>query len=386
MSLDVFRGATIASMMLVNNPGTWSHIYEPLEHAPWHGWTFTDTIFPFFLWIVGVAIPFSLGRKVEQGAPRSQLVRRIFRRSLTLIAIGIFLNAFTYFLNGFFSPKHEGFGWWMNQMVEHVRYPGVLQRIGVCYLFASLIFLNTKVRGQIIWTGILLAVYWVLMKCVPVPGYGAGIMEVHGNFSEFIDMMVFNGHVFRDSTTYDPEGVISTIPAIATTLFGILTGQILRSEKSNAAEKTAWLFVMGCLLMFSAELMKFWMPINKRLWTSSYTVLMAGLAMNVFAVYYWLIDVKGFKKWAKPLAIYGMNAITVFILAGVIGRISVDVKLSDGTTPVKTFLYEHSFNLLYTHHFVAVETASMLWGLVVYMGGLYLVAWLLYRRQWFLRL
>ena len=253
MSLDVFRGATIASMMLVNNAGDWNHIYEPLEHAPWHGWTSTDTIFPFFLWIVGVAIPFSLGRKMEQGSDRSKLVLGIFRRSLTLIAIGIALNALTFFLSIFLSPKHEGASYWMHQLVEHVRYPGVLQRIGVCYLFASLIFLNTKVRGQIIWTGLLLAVYWILMKCIPVPGFGAGVMDLHGNFSEFIDTMVFNGHVFRDSTTYDPEGVISTIPAIATTLLGILTGQLLRCEKSSQAEKTAWLFVAGIILIFAAN-------------------------------------------------------------------------------------------------------------------------------------
>ncbi|MDB6027626.1 MAG: hypothetical protein JWM68_3849 [Verrucomicrobiales bacterium] len=385
MSLDVFRGATIASMMLVNNPGTWDHLYEPLEHAPWHGWTFTDTIFPFFLWIVGVAIPFSLGRKVEEGADRSKLFLGILRRSLILIAIGVALNSFTYFLSIFLSPNHEGVGYWMNQLVEHVRYPGVLQRIGVCYFFASLIFLNTKIRGQIIWTGALLAIYWILMKCVPVPGYGAGVMDLHGNFSEFIDTMVFNGHVFRDSKTYDPEGVISTIPAIATTLFGILTGQFLRCEKTNSTEKTAWLFVVGSLLMFAAEIMSFWMPINKRLWTSSYSVLMAGLAMNVFAVYYWLVDVKGYKTWAKPLAIYGMNAITVFILAGVLGRISVDLKVSDGKIALKTYLYEHTFGMLATNKLVAPETASMFWGLIVYMFGLYLVAWFLYRRKWFLR-
>ncbi len=385
MSLDVFRGATIASMMLVNNAGNWDHVYEPLEHAPWHGWTFTDTIFPFFLWIVGVAIPFSLGRKLDEGGDRSSLVLRILKRSLILIGIGIALNSLTYFLSVFLSPRHEGFGYWMNQLVEHVRYPGVLQRIGVCYLFASLIFLNTKLRGLILWTIGLLAFYWVLMKCVPVPGYGTGVMDLHGNFSEFVDMMVFNGHVFRDSTTYDPEGVISTIPAIATTLFGILTGQFLRCEKTNPTEKTAWLFTVGSVLIFASGLMSFWMPINKRLWTSSYSVLMAGLAMNVFAIYYWLVDVKGYQKWAKPFAIYGMNAITVFILAGVLGRLSVDIKVEGGKVALKTFLYDHTFGLLASQKVVAPETASMLWGLIVYMFGLYLVAWFLYRRKWFLR-
>jgi predicted acyltransferase len=236
-----------------------------------------------------------------------------------------------------------------------------------------------------IWTGALLVVYWILMKCVPVPGYGAGVMETHGNFSEFIDTLVFNGHVFRGSTTFDPEGTVSTIPAIATTLFGILAGQFLRSEKTNATEKTAWLFVVGSVLMFVGGIMNFWMPINKTLWTSTYSVFMAGLAMNVFAVYYWLVDVKGYKTWAKPLAIYGMNAITVFILAGVLGRITNEIKVSEGKVALKTYLYEHTFGMLYTKHIVAIETASMLWGLIVYMFGLYLVAWFLYRRKWFLR-
>lgn len=390
MSLDVFRGATIASMMLVNNPGSWDHVYPPLEHAPWHGWTFTDTVFPFFLWIVGVAVPFSIGRRVEAGERRDELVFKIFKRAIVLFAVGLFLNAFSYFWKGAFSLEGHGFGYWMSEMAKHVRYPGVLQRIGICYLFAGLIFLNTKIRGQMIWTAALLAIYTVLMRFGPaIFGFNSpDLYAVHGNFSEWIDTMVFNGHVFRDSTTYDPEGIISTIPAIATTLFGILTGHLLRCQKFSATEKTVWLFVGGTLLMFAGNLFALWQPINKRLWTASYSIFMAGLAMNVFAVYYWLVDIKGWRAWAKPLAIYGMNAITVFVLAGLIGRLTIEIKVAGGKMVLKTWLYNHTFGALADPkgiNLLSADVASMLWGLIVYCFGLYLVAYVMYRRKWFVK-
>src|ERR1039458_9555048 len=175
MSLDVFRGATMAAMLLVNNPGDWDHIYSQLDHAAWNGWTFTDLIFPFFLWIVGVAIPLSMGRRLENGEPRQKAVLRILRRSAIIIALGLALNGFPY--------NH----------LSTIRLPGVLQRIGVCYLFASLIFINTGIRGQAISIVCLLTGYWLLMALMPVPGWGHGILDEHGNFSEFVDTLLLNG-------------------------------------------------------------------------------------------------------------------------------------------------------------------------------------------------
>lgn len=282
MSLDVFRGATIAAMMLVNNPGDWSAAYSPLLHASWHGWTFTDTVFPFFLWIVGVAIPLSIVRRLEQGQSRRELFTHAVRRAAILFGLGLFLNSFGYLIDG--SLLRDGLGDWLHHYLTTVRIPGVLQRIAVCYLAAIAVFLLTEVRGQIITVGALLLVYWLLMALVPVPGYGAGVLEKEGNFSQFIDNLLLNGpligtHVWKSSGTWDPEGIVSTLPAIATCLFGVLTGHLLRQPWSPAV-RTSWIFTGGSVLMFAGQLMHLWLPINKNIWTSSYSVFMAGLAMK----------------------------------------------------------------------------------------------------------
>ena len=249
MSLDVFRGVTIASMMLVNNPGNWSAAYAPLLHAPWHGWTFPDTIFPFFIWIVGVAVPLSTARRLEQGQSRRQLFLHALRRAAIIFALGFFLNSFTYFIDG--SMAKLGFANWLHEYLTNVRVPGVLQRIAVCYLVAMAIFLRTGIRGQILWTGGLLAGYWLLMAFGPFPvnvhgqaRYISGLFEKGDNFSAFVDNLLLNGpvigtHVWKTARTWDPEGIVSTIPAIGTCLFGILAGHLLRSRRS-AAEKTSW--------------------------------------------------------------------------------------------------------------------------------------------------
>ena len=358
MSLDVFRGGTIAAMMLVNNPGTWDHIYAPLDHAEWHGWTFTDLIFPFFLWIVGVAIPLSMGKRLEAGEARGKMLWRIARRSLILIGLGLLLNGISY--------------WFFDK----ARIPGVLQRIGVCYFFASVIFLNTKIRGQIIAIVVLLAGYWLAMAFYPVPGFGAGRYTEHGNFCEYVDLLVLDHHT-AGGNSWDPEGVFSTLPAIATVLFGILTGHLLRARKSME-EKTAWLFVIGNVLLFVGSVMNMALPINKKLWTSSYAVFMAGMAMNIFAVCYWLVDVKQHRSWVKPLAIYGMNAITVFFLTGLLGRIILKVQVHGVT--LQKWIYDTLFAPLTSDPRNSSLLHAIAWTLMMYG-----VAWVMYRRKWFVR-
>lgn len=396
MSLDVFRGATIAAMILVNNPGNWSAIYKPLDHAAWHGWTFTDLIFPFFLWIVGVAIPLSTARRLEQGQSRRQLLLHALRRAIIIFALGFFLNSFSHLIDG--SLFRDGFSAWLHHYATTVRVPGVLQRIGICYFIATLIFLGAGIRGQLFWTAGLLASYWLLMIVGPLLGCGTGGLGEQGNFCEYVDNLVLNGetigtHVWSGGKTWDPEGIFSTVPAIATTLFGILTGHLLRSRQMPET-KTAWLFVAGNLLLFAGVVMHIWLPINKKLWTSSYAVFMAGMAMNCFAVCYWLVDVQGWRKWARPFAVYGMNAITVFMLAGLLGRISLSVKLTNAAgekIALKTCLYNHlcaPFASPDTAPFFAFlaspRNASLMWALI-YVVGLYLVAYLMYRRKWFLK-
>jgi predicted acyltransferase len=384
MSLDVFRGATIAGMMLVNNPGAWDATYAQLEHAEWHGWTFTDLIFPFFVWIVGVAIPLSTARRLEQGQTRHQLLLHALRRSLIIFALGFFLNSFSFFIDG--SMFREGWIAWSHNYATTVRIPGVLQRIAVCYLAATFIFLRTRVRGQVISVTVLLAGYWLLMTAGPWLGLGAPGYEKGANFAQYVDEKVLTGpvigiHVWKVARTWDPEGLISTLPAIATCVFGVLTGHLLRSQLVAEA-KTAWLFTAGNLLLLMGLVLGIWLPINKSLWTSSYSVFMAGMALNCFGVCYWLIDVQGWRRWAKPFAIYGMNAITVFVLAGILGRLGLAIKVTESTgkgVALQPYLYQKFFAPLATP-----KNASLIWALIC-VALLYLVAYALYRRKWFIR-
>jgi predicted acyltransferase len=255
------------------------------------------------------------------------------------------------------------------------------------------IFLRTGVRGQIWWTAALLLVYWLLMAFAPFPvnvhgqtRYISGVFERGDNFSAYVDSVLLNGpvigtHVWRSTKPWDPEGIVSTLPAIATCLFGVLTGHLLRAKRSQS-EKTAWLMVVGALLMWLGELLNLWLPINKSIWTSSYAVFMAGLAMICFGVYYWFVDVKGCRTFAKPFAIYGMNAITVFVLSGLLGRLIVEVKfpgVEGKSVALKTILYDNLFVPL-----ASPKNASLLWALM-WVAMLYLVAWVMYRKKWFVK-
>src|ERR1039457_2926364 len=216
VSLDAFRGATIALMVLVNNAGSGRDSYRQLEHAAWHGWTITDTVFPSFLWIVGVAITLSLGKRLAAGIPKSRLIVQIARRAAVLFVFGLAVYAFPNFNLG------------------TQRILGVLQRIAICYLIVSVIYLFTRVRGQILWIVGLFAAYWMMMTLIPVPGYGPGRLDVEGNFAHYIDRLVLGAHNYANTRTWDPEGVVSTLPAIATALFGVLAGQILRLRRGLA--------------------------------------------------------------------------------------------------------------------------------------------------------
>jgi predicted acyltransferase len=365
LSLDVFRGATIAAMIMVNNPGSWSHIYGPLRHADWHGWTFTDLIFPFFLFIVGVAIVYAFSRHVQEGMPKKGLYIKIIRRTLILFALGIFLNGFPFF------------------ELSTLRIPGVLQRIAVCYFFTAIIFLHTDIKGQVGWTIGLLLAYWGLMEWVPVPGIGAGLYEKGANFSNYVDGLVFGNHVWQYSKPWDPEGLISTLPAISTTLFGVLTGHWLRSDKSPL-EKTVWMLLAGNFALWLGTFWNYWLPINKNIWTSSYTVAMAGLALIVLAFCYFFIDVRGYKRWSKPFIIYGINAITVYVLSGVVAKLTIIIKV--GTTAegqsiaLKTWLYQNVFA-----SWLSPINASLAYS-IGFILVMYLVAWIMYKKNIFIKI
>lgn len=372
VSLDAFRGATIAGMLLVNNPGSWNDVYAPLDHAPWNGWTPTDMIFPFFLWIVGVAMTLSFARRVEQGADRGELFRHVVIRAAVIFGVGIFLVMFPF---GLLPEHHFSFA--------KMRIPGVLQRIGLCYLVAGAIFLRTGWRGQLAWVVWLLAGYWALLVLVPVPGYGAGVLEPTGNLCWWIDSHMLAGHTWSGAPApgFDPEGILSTLPAIATTLLGVLAGQLMRRWSGGAL--TMRLLGGGLALLALGALMSLVLPINKNLWTSSYAVFMAGWAMALLAVFHWLIDVRGWSRWAQPLVIYGTNALLMFVSAGVLGRLLNLIKWTgaDGQgITLKGYIYQHVFVPL-----ASPVNASLLYALAFVLLH-FAFAWFLWRKKWFVKI
>jgi predicted acyltransferase len=352
VSLDVFRGGTMALMVLVNNSGDGAHTYGPLQHSEWNGWTLTDTVFPAFLWIVGVAITLSLGKRMAAGVARRTLFLQVLRRAAILYVLGLVVYAYP-----------------LNLSTQ--RWLGVLQRIAICYLIASAIYLTTGVRGQIIWIVSLLGGYWLLMKLVPVPGYGAGDLAVGHNLSNYIDQVVLGRHNYAGTKAWDPEGIVSTLPSIATALFGIMAGHILLLRR-ELAERTTWLFVCGNILIALGLIANIWLPINKKLWTSSFSLFMAGLDFVVFAICLWLVDGRGYKRAVKPLVIMGMNAITVYMISELL-----DEALSA----------MHWREPLYRAVFVPLASpmnASLLYA-ISYTLVLWLIAFGMYRRGWFWR-
>ena len=359
VSLDVFRGITIAGMVLVNNPGSWEHIYWPLEHAAWSGWTPTDLVFPFFLFIVGVSITLALGKRLEVGGGNRDVYLKIIKRTLIIFAIGLFLNGFPYF------------------GLAEFRIPGVLQRIAVCYFFASIIFLNTKIRTQIaIVIGLLLA-YWLLVKFVPAPGYAAGDLTKEGSLPSYVDRVVFGKHVWAQAKVYDPEGILSTIPAIATTLIGVLTGHWLRTEKTRY-EKAAGMFVAGAICVAIGWAWNAFFPINKALWTSSYVIFTGGLALQFLAFCYWLIDIKGYRRWAKPFEVFGLNAIALYVVADLIASLLGLIKVGGGDS-LGGWIYDHVFA-----SWASPVNASLAFAICFVLVCLGLM-WILYRRRIFLK-
>jgi predicted acyltransferase len=281
VSLDAYRGMTIAAMILVNNPGSWGSVYAPLRHADWHGATPTDWIFPFFLFIVGTAIALAIGPRKDEGMGTKPLVQKILRRSLIIFAVGLFLSAYPYF------------------DMANIRIPGVLQKIALVYGVAALLFLWLNPRQLFLAGVVCLLAYWGLMTLVPVPGGYAPNLEPATNLGAWLDRSLMGGHLWSQSKTWDPEGLLSTIPAIATCISGILTGVWLRTDKSHY-EKVAGMMVFGTVLFALGLVWDVVFPINKQLWTSSYVLYTSGIAMLLLGVVYWWIDVKGRTWGTRP--------------------------------------------------------------------------------------
>jgi predicted acyltransferase len=360
LSLDVFRGITVAAMILVNNPGDWAHIYSPLEHAEWNGCTPTDLIFPFFLFIVGVSIVFALDSGKSDLISHPKLIKSIIIRSLKLFALGLILSLFPYFD---FSV---------------VRIPGVLQRIAIVYLVSSLLFIKLKPKTLLQIFGLLLIGYWLLMSLVPIPGIGSANLGKDTNLGAWIDRtLLTEAHLWKSAKTWDPEGLFSTIPAIATGLFGVLMGIILKAKQRTQENKVVWLFFFGFFGFLLGLIVDLFFPINKSLWTSSYVLYTGGLASMGLAFCYWLVDVRQVTWFTKPFVIYGINAITVFFASGIIARSMNIIKttLNGQEISLKGYLYQQFFT-----PYLSPLNASLA-GAITFVLIWLLVLWLMFRKN-----
>ena len=371
LSLDFFRGVTVAAMILVNNPGSWGHIYAPLEHAEWNGCTPTDLIFPFFLFIVGVSIAFAMGSSKEKPELHNKALLKAFKRMLVLFGLGLFLSLYP----KIFTEPLEA--------LKYVRIPGVLQRIAVVFFISAVIFLKfSKANIFRIFLGLLLF-YWILMVLVPVPGVGYANLEKETNLGAWLDrLLLTEPHLWKSSKTWDPEGILSTIPAISTGLFGVLIGTWLRRKDKTAADKVAWMFSIGVIAIIVGLIWDLNFPINKALWTSSYVLYTGGLASVALAFCYWIIDVQGYNRFTKPAVVYGMNAITVFFVSGLLPRTLnlIHVRLPDGTeTGVSTYFYK----MVFVPYFSPLN-ASLAWAIMWILFWL-VILWIMYNRKIFIK-
>lgn len=367
VSLDVFRGITILGMIMVNNPGTWSAMYGPLRHADWHGWTPTDLIFPFFLFIVGVAIVYANVGKLSKGISKSELVTSAGKRSLILFGLGLFMAAYPVFT---FDPE---FGF--RAGLDKLRIMGVLQRIAVCYFAATIIFLYFKPRAMFIWLFSFVVVYWLAMTFIPVPGHGAGLFDDKiNNLAAYIDRAVLGAHMWVGTgRQWDPEGFLSTFPAISTTLIGVWAGLILRNKEYDETRKVAELMIVGSLLIVLGYVWDWHFPINKGIWSSSYAVFTGGQGMVGLALCYWFVDVKGQKSWTQPFVVYGVNAITVFVMSGLIARTLGIFQVGD--VSVQRWIF-----LTFFDSWLSTINASLVYSLV-WVFAWYLILHLMYRKN-----
>ena len=387
LSLDVFRGLTVAGMILVNNPGTWSAIYPPLGHAAWHGWTPTDLIFPFFLFIVGITTHLSLQARQARGDSNSALVKQVLRRGSIIFLLGFLMAAFPFYQWGNIEGMTNPSLW--DRIVyraEHVRIMGVLGRIGIVYILAALLTLRTSLKQQVVVLTVLLYGYWFAMTLIPIPGKGViGALMLNNpaeTLAAHIDRAILTtNHIWGGSRTYDPEGILSTFPAVGTAILGVMTGRWI-AQPRPLVERIAAMFAAGCLAMVAGLMWNWSFPINKNLWTSSYVLFTAGMAAVTLATIMWLIDEHGIRWWTKPFVIYGMNPIVAFVGSGVFARIIYTLWKVDynGTpTSMEAVIYKSFFE-----PFLDPKTASlaMAFATVLFWLGILTV---LYRRKIFLK-
>jgi len=386
LALDVFRGATIAAMLVVNNPGTWDAVYPPLLHAEWHGWTPTDLIFPFFLFIVGVTTHLSLAARRARGDGDRTLVRQVLRRGGLIFLWGFILSAFPFFAPGHLPGNPDPtFLDRVAYRFEHVRYLGVLQRIGIAYAIAALLTLRTTLKQQVLIAVALLFGYWFAMTLLPVPGHGMGALLLGSrsdNLAAHLDRWILGlDHIWSGSVTFDPEGPLSTIPAVGTAMLGVMAGRWLGSGRP-LGERIEGLFAAGFLATAAGVAWGWSFPINKSLWTSSYVLFTAGAAAAAIAACLWIIDRMGVKWWTRPFQVFGVNPLVAFVGSGLMARLIYSlilVRVGGEPMSLEAAIYGTVFA-----PWLEPRDASLLFALA-FTGFWLAVLWVLWRRRIFIR-
>lgn len=412
ISLDVFRGLTILLMTIVNNPGDWGHVYAPLLHSEWHGCTPTDLVFPFFIFIMGVAVPLAMPAKNWDNTT----FNKILVRSLRMFCLGIFFNYFSkiqlfglegislligrliitvavgYALMGNFSSKVKNIlafsiliiylflAYSGIEAYHDVRLPGVLQRIAIVYFVVSLLYLKTSKKTQIITGVVLLLGYWAIMTLIPVPGIGAANLEKGTNLASWVDSVLLKGHMYRETITWDPEGILSTLPSIVNGIIGLLIGQIVQLEITKT-QKATKIILAGITLIIIGLVWDIFFPINKSLWTSSYVLYTTGLAATCLAILYYIIDIADYKKGFKLFLIWGVNPMIVFFFSQIIPQALVMIKFQNPHNPAEQI---NLLNYLYTFGiapFFSNPMTASLAGALVYVGIWTFILWIFYKNK-----
>ncbi|MDD5656106.1 MAG: heparan-alpha-glucosaminide N-acetyltransferase domain-containing protein [Elusimicrobia bacterium] len=358
-SLDIFRGLTVAGMIVVNSPGN-NQAYPALEHAAWNGCTPTDLVFPFFLFIAGTAVAFSLSKRKRVGEPRAALALQVLKRAAVIYAFGLLLNAIP------------------NYHLSTIRLLGVLPRIALCILGASVLFLTTRARTQAAAVLGLLGAYWLAMTWIPAPGYGAGMLTPEASLASWLDRLVLGRHTYHQGP-FDPEGILSTLPALATTLLGLLAGQWLLAPRPRR-DQARGLLLAGAPMIAAGLIWGRFFPINKSLWTSSYVLYTGGLAACALSLCYWAADIAGWKAWGRPFEALGRNALTAYVVPILMLKFLVLTKVAGagGETPqLRVWLCDRLFGF-----WLSPLNASLAFALA-YLGLWTAVFWALYRKNIF---
>ncbi|MCK4558572.1 MAG: DUF1624 domain-containing protein [Calditrichia bacterium] len=381
ISVDVFRGLTIGLMIIVNNAGSWKYVYAPLRHANWHGWTPTDTVFPFFLFIVGVAISLSFSKHIGSGASNKDLVKKIFRRTLIIFALGLLLNGWPFGIP-LSSMAVDNFSF--SKIIEsilNIRILGVLQRIALCYMLAALTYLIApSLKSRIIITAAFLLIYELGMRLPLIDGWGSGSFELESNFARLLDLKILGAsHMYAvNKIPFDPEGIFSTLTATVTTLLGVFTGDILKLKIDNY-RKLIYLSGLGLVLFICGAILDFAEPINKQLWTVSYTLFMGGWAMIILSLSIWLIDLKGWKKWLTPFIVLGSNPIIIYVGSSLVAKTLYLLKTSENIS-AKSLIYANILQPLAGDYFGSFLYAFFY--LLIWIA----IGWYMYKRNIFVRI